>query len=96
MIASFPATMLRSDQRAVKDVAAEQPVLITGSDSRNLMFGGLGGLGRRILDQREESAYEDRIYEAVERARAGIARGEYVVGIEAAVAESERMRLAHG
>lgn len=96
MFASFPSTMLRTDQRAVKDAASAEPVLVTNKDNRNLVLCGLERFRESLDRRREERAFDDRVMEAVERGRRGIAAGEYVIGIEAAIAESERMRLANG
>ena len=96
MFASFPSTMLRTDQRAVKDAASAEPVLVTNKDNRNLVLCGLERFRESLDRRREKRAFDDRVMEAVERGRRGIAAGEYVIGIEAAIAESERMRLANG
>ena len=96
MFASFPSTMLRTDQRAVKDAASAEPVLVTNKDNRHLVLCGLERFRESLDRRREERAIDDRVMEAVERGRRGIAAGEYVIGIEAAIAESERMRLANG
>lgn len=94
--ASFPSTMLHTNQRAVKEAAQKGPVLITCADNHNLVIASNQQLAQRATARQRENDYEFMVCSAIERAQFGIAIGDYVVGVDAAIAESERMRLARG
>lgn len=96
MTQSFPSSMLKTSQREVKDAVALEPALITDSDNRHFLFGAKASLTQRLAEIVDDFVYEKRVAKAVRRAEASIARGDYVVGVEEAIAESERMRLARG
>lgn len=92
--ASFPSTMLHTNQRVVKEAAQAEPVLITCADNHNLVMASNQQLAQRATARQRENDYEFMVCSAIERAQFGIAIGDYVVGVDAAIAESERMRLA--
>lgn len=97
MFASFPSTMLRTDQRAVKDAASAEPVLVTNKDNRNLVLCGLERFRESLDQRRAERTFDDRVMEAVERGLADFEAGRYVTGsVDEVITEMERRRLAHG
>lgn len=95
MAAIFPSTALRSDQVAVKKAAQNEPVIITDNNGQYYLFSSEAAFNERLHVEAEEAAYEARMARGIRRAREGIARGEYVVGAEAAIAAAQHMRQ-HG
>ena len=97
----FPSTALRADMRVVKDATKDTLAIITGGSKGNYLFGSEKSLEDEISSAAWEEANAERIIESVERGRAGIARGQFVEGTDAAIALSEKIRLersiaAHG
>ncbi|MBQ9005237.1 MAG: hypothetical protein IJ092_02565 [Atopobiaceae bacterium] len=97
MLASFPSSSLKTNQREVKDAALSEPVLVTDSDNQNYLFGNVQALTRATSNFMEEVSYERRILFGAIRGSISIARGDYISGtFEEVMAEMERRRLANG
>jgi len=92
----FPSTALRSSQAAVKQAANIEPAIITDGSNLHFLFLSERDYAERIKREKEMAAYEARMARGIERAKAGIARGEYVIGAEEAVAKARALGHAHG
>lgn len=91
MRAVFPSTALRADQASVKRAAENEPVIITDNNSQHYIFCSESAFDRIVQSEAEQAAYAARMARAIRRARSGIARGEYVVGADAAIAAARHM-----
>ena len=91
----FVSSALKTDMRSIKNATSSTLAIITDGNRGNYLFGS----EQRLEDEMSEAAWEEanaaRIIDGIERGRAGIARGEFVEGAEAAIAWAEKMRLAH-
>lgn len=56
--ASFPSTMLHANQRAVKEAAQVEPVLITCADNHNLVMASNQLFDQQLVTQRGLQNYE--------------------------------------
>lgn len=92
----YPSTTLRADMRTIKEATREALAIITGGSKGTYLFGSEQSLADEVSSAAWEEANAARIIESVERGRAGIARGEYIEGADAAIAWAEKRRLAHG
>lgn len=91
MYAIFPSTALRTSQPKVKRAAQIEPVIITDNNSQQYLFMTEQEFARRLQNEADEAAYATRMARGIRRAKEGIARGEYVVGANAAIAQAQRM-----
>lgn len=96
MLPVFPSTALRTDLSEVKKKASQSETIITDSGNTQYVFASEQVFAESLQREAEEAAYAERMARSIRRARAGIRRGEYVVGAEATIAEAERRRSAHG
>lgn len=92
----FPSTALRTELSEVKRAADSDAVIITDTGNTQYVFVSEAILDAQLEREASEAAYAERMAWGIRRARAGIARGEYVVGAEAAIAEAQRRRANHG
>ena len=92
----YPSTTLKTDFKAIKDATRDVYAIITDGTRGNFLFGAESCIENEFAEIAWDEANAERIIEGVERGRAGIARGEYIEGADAAIAWAERERLARG
>ena len=92
----YASTDLKTDLREVKDATREHIGVITENGRGRYIFGYAPAFEDEINTAAWEEANAERIIESIERGMADIARGDYVVGADAAIALAEKMRLARG
>ena len=93
-IYSFDA--LKKRPLEVKARAREEVVHITEHGNGAFVFCSEEVLETALEQAREEAALNARIAAAIERGRADMAAGRYIVGTEAAFAEIERRAALYG
>ena len=96
MLQIFPSTALRSSQTEVKRAACNEPAVITDGSNLHYLFLSEQDYEARLRREEEIAAYEERMARGIERAKAGIARGQYVVGAEAAIKRANELGNVHG
>ena len=89
----YPSTVLKTDFRTAKEATTDAFALVTDGSRGTFLFGSEESLDEEIEASAWEEANAERIIAAIERGRAGIARGEYVVGADNAIALANQMRL---
>lgn len=92
----YPSTTLKTDFKAVKDATQDEYAIVTDGTRGNYVFGTDPCIENEYAMAAWEEANAERIAQSIERGRAGIARGEYIEGADAAIAWAEEKRLAHG
>lgn len=92
----YPSTTLKTDYRTVKDATRAELAIVTDGSRGNYLFGAESCIEDEMAYAAWEQANAERIAQGIERGRAGIARGEYIEGADAAIAWAEEERLARG
>ena len=88
----YPSTTLKTDFKAVKDATQDEYAIITDGTRGNYVFGTDPCIENEYAMAAWEEANAERIIAGIERGRADFARGAYVVGTDAALALSDKMR----
>lgn len=94
--AIYPSSTLKTDLRKVKDATQDALAIITDGNRGNYLFGSTQAFKDEIAEAAWEAANAERISAGIEQGMADIAHGAFVVGTDAAIALSEKMRLARG
>ena len=97
----YSSTTLKTDLKAVKEATQDSYAIVTDGSRGNCLFGAEPCIEDEFAMAAWEEANAERIIEGIERGRADFARGAYVIGTDAAIALSnkmrqERMKVAHG
>ncbi len=88
----YPSTALKTDLKAVKEATQDKYAIVTDGSRGNFLFGAEPCIEEEFATVAWEEANAERIIEGIERGRADFARGAYVVGTDAAIALSDKMR----
>ncbi len=96
MDAIFSSTALRDRQREVKAAAQERLVRITENGNAAYVFCSDEVFEREINRAVEDALYEESVLRAIERGEADLASGNYVVGLDAAMAEVAKRSAQRG
>lgn len=92
----YASTDLKTSFREVKDAASDTLTVITENGRGRYVFSSAAAYANDISSAAWEEANEERLAMGIEQGRADFARGAFVVGTDAAIALSEKMRLARG
>lgn len=93
MRSAYPSTALRTQFREIKDLTKDQLAIITEGSKGSYVFGSEQAFEDEIAAEARNAAYARRIAAGIEAGRADIARGDFVVGADAAIAQAEELRL---
>lgn len=89
----YISSALKKDIRSIKEATKDSLAIITDGSRGNYLFGSEPSLEDEVAGAAWEQANAERILESIERGRTDFERGAFVVGTDAAIALSEKMRL---
>lgn len=95
MPAIYSSTALKTNQRAIKDIADKEIVYITENGNGKYVFTSEGVLRKYVDDAVEQALYEQRMSEALRQSRADFAAGRCYASRADLLAAVERKRAAH-
>ena len=95
MLAIYPSTALKNEQRAIKAIADKEIVYITENGRGKYLFMSQEVYDREIAEAVEEALYGARMAEALRASRADYEAGRYYGSREELKAAVERMRAEH-